>query len=112
MACIWVVADTSPSRRSSCAEYRAASAAGAASGSPVHAGSAANTAITPPGCASAHSAATAAPMDTPPTAIGSGRTARAMLSSSSRYPAMSRCGCGDGVTTAAPTSCSAGANAR
>jgi hypothetical protein len=71
-ACICTVADTRPSRRSNSAEWRAASAAGAASGSPVHAGSAASTATTRPGFDSAHAAATAAPIDTPPTAIGCG----------------------------------------
>ena len=75
------VAATSPSRRSTSAECRAASAAGALSGAPVQAGSAASTATTCPGRDRAHAAATAAPMETPPTAIGS---ARAALSSASR----------------------------
>ena len=57
----------SPSRRSISAECRAARAAGAVSGSPVQAGRAASTATVCPGWASAHAAATAAPMDTPPT---------------------------------------------
>ena len=42
------VAATSPSRRSTCAEWRAACAAGAVSGAPVHAGSAASTATDVP----------------------------------------------------------------
>jgi hypothetical protein len=103
------VAATSPSRRSRCAEWSAACAAGAVSGAPVHAGSAASTATTWPGRDSAHAVATAAPMETPPTAIAS---ARAALSSASRYPSMSRSGSGGGVTTTAPTSCRAAENAR
>jgi hypothetical protein len=78
---IAAVAAASPSRRSTCAEWRAACAAGAVSGAPVHAGSAASTATTCPGLAIAHEVATAAPMETPPTAIG---WVRAALSSASR----------------------------
>ena len=83
-ACICAVVDTRPSRRRRSAECRAANAAGAASGSPVQAGSAASTAAAPPGWASAHSSATAAPIETPPTAIANGAAARAALSRSSR----------------------------
>ncbi|CAM4147267.1 hypothetical protein MYSE111917_13080 [Mycobacterium senriense] len=67
---IWVVVAASPSARNCDAEYRAASAAGAAPGAPAQAGSAASTAIVRSGWASAQAAATAAPIETPPTAIG------------------------------------------
>ena len=106
---IAAIADASPSRRNSCAEYRAASAAGALAGEPVHAGSAASTATACDGWASAHDVATAAPIDTPPTAIG---PRLAALSNSRRYPSMSASGSGAGVTTVAPTSCSAAEKAR
>ncbi len=92
------MADTSPSLRSTSAECLAASAAGAASGEPVHGGSAASTATARDGWASAQLIATAAPMDTPPTAIA---PSRAALSSSDTYPSISRSGCGGGVTTTA-----------
>ncbi|CPR12416.1 hypothetical protein BN971_03715 [Mycobacterium bohemicum DSM 44277] len=74
-ACIWAVVAARPSARSRSAEYRAASAAGAASGAPAHAGRAARTATVRPGWASAHAVATAAPIETPPTAIGPSRAA-------------------------------------
>ncbi len=61
----------SPSRRSTSAEWRAASAAGrGCRARPSTPASAASTATACPGWASAHAVATAAPMDTPPTAIG------------------------------------------
>ena len=82
-ACIAVVVGVNPSRRSSAADARAAWAAGAVWGSPVHAGSAASTATTFCGCDRAHAAATAAPIDTPPTAIGAA-AARAASARASR----------------------------
>jgi hypothetical protein len=97
---MWDVADTSPSLRSTSAEYRAACAAGAVFGEPVHGGRAANTATARFGLANAQLADTAAPMDTPPTAMA---PCLAAWSSSSRYPSISRSGCGGGATTTAPT---------
>ena len=72
---ICAVVAARPSARSWDAEYRAARAAGADPGAPAQAGSAASTATVCPGCASAHAAATAAPIETPPTAIGPSRAA-------------------------------------
>ena len=59
-----------PSSRSCRAECCAATAAVAPSGAPVQAGSAASTATVRSGCRNAQATATAAPIDTPPTAIG------------------------------------------
>jgi len=70
-----LVAAARPSARSRDAEYRAARAAGAVPGAPAQAGSAARTAIARSGWASAHAAATAAPIETPPTPIGPSRAA-------------------------------------
>src|SRR6478609_1891300 len=69
------IADTSPLLRNPSADCLAAWAAGEKSGEPVHGGRAANTATARRGCARAQLAATAAPMDTPPTTMASTRAA-------------------------------------
>src|ERR1700733_10489436 len=98
-----------PSARSWDAEYRAARAAGADPGAPAQAGSAARTATVWPGCASAHAAATAAPIEIPPTAMG---PSRAASSKADRYPSTNRSGVGAGVTTRAPALRNGPENAR
>ena len=107
---ICAVADTSPSLRSTSAEYWAASAAGAVSGEPVHGGQGGQHRDgARPGGPAPNDAATAAPMDTPPTAIG---PSRAALSSSSVAVDQAGPVAARGVTTTAPTSCRAPQNAR
>jgi len=68
-AVISAVTASKPWARNCDAVKVALAAAGACVGEPVQAGSAARTASTRPGFTDAHSSATAAPIDTPPTRI-------------------------------------------